>query len=1429
MRFESVVVALLSILSISNIVVATPVDSEGAYLEEREATVELAARQGKSCKLPTCYPDPESIAADMKYCDYVRRILPSYNPCTDRSQEPSTNDRCIAPFLGERYGVMPFTMRSAPTAPAMTGTESACWARFNATTTTTRPNTVSLNGAFDCLRAAQMVLQYGKSTITVRVGRGQFTSYRPATFFVTRNCQASTGVSFTELINHFMKKKRVVLQFQFRIPFASTIQSFELKVSTSDKDKLGKSVGWLRRQCADREHARQDCVVLFNLTSSSNVDEILTPTWLDSVPENVDELQFENPERVEDLVPGAIWLDNPFEALADLKRDDNDLPKLMILAVLAEKPDELPGIHEHHPPQYHDHIRVATNYVTSNINSDIDNLAISSLEAPLPDNHASHTAQVFGLLPSTTPTATPSNNNRSSDPEIDVNLIALTQLSYNLQDAKEKLLAPPEFIHIMNAKAADYLESHLPDGHESFAAGVLQLEPPSSHASFMESMLISLPTVPAYAIFRDEDLQTLKTELETHRAVCIIGELGLGKTLLATQYAWKNCDQYDWVFFISCSSMKACMNGFRGLLEATNMKHQVESASDDIEVAKSALEWLKDHSNYLLIIDTTDNLDVMKSTFSNLSYHIGGHVIITSRDSSVSTWASRAFFSPEKTVPTPTLTLPLWTRLDTITYLKHRVPFLPKLLKRDGEQDYLNDICENFLSDYPIIIEQFATLLIQSGRFNSLKIIARWLSSSGHNQLLETAADGHSGSFLDHFKRALESLIAVKDIGPLSVFLICIIGTFSSAPLPLSVFKESFNLLIKKLPEAYGGPTFKDCLHSLRSSAFLKSTDDNDSENITIHKVFHQLALPFGWTVLEENCATLLEEVRLSKEDLVDICWAASTTLVPATTCYTSYDFTIDVQKACTSMTPHLTHLSQHERQSVPFVACLERVGWIHYTSMRIQNAKPAMERALELRVIENGSSRISLACANIMESLGCLCLSLGDFKAGESLLNEAFDTKVKICGTKEAEPLIVTYERLAHLKRTQKQLPEAVELCKEALEVIQKVRGDLRSDSAQYLQMILGEVLIIQDKLEGVFEIFEEALETCRILDDPYSALNLMNCIAKVHLKKDDFEKALEVYQKVRKTSVELYGTEKHIVPAASLHTMGLCYRGLGEYHKAFELNQQYLDALVDVYGSLKAERVANTIFDTGNCLFSLGQYDAAIEKYQLSQTLFAEMGQEGSVDVADAKFRESVAQAVKGNVKTALRLVEESMATFSEKLQDDENVFTMKALHFRGHFKRLLGDFDGARSDLQLCLEKKIDFYKKREDQNVATTIIEMGCLLRDEGKHDEALEMVQEGVEIQLRVLAKKEVLQNVEGIFELALALKSVGNLEDAKWRFEESLELLYKIFGRDYKHPKMAEIRKELDLLVENPYLTVNARPSTDVEPPCYQLTENEYI
>ncbi|KAJ3413818.1 hypothetical protein HDV05_007418 [Chytridiales sp. JEL 0842] len=1102
-----------------------------------------------------------------------------------------------------------------------------------------------------------------------------------------------------------------------RIPFRGKVSKLERTLTPAE---LNRSVAWFRHQCADQEHIPENTVLLFKLPPSINIDYTLSQQFLSHVPSKLQKLQFESPDRVESLVPGGRWLQNPFERLLDHKEQDDSKQRIELLAVIVEDTDDHETIDD--PlPSYTDVEKVPIAPVVSDLSKELNDIAIACLESHLPANHSAQTAQVF-----------------------------------NLDQQKPSLSIP-------------------------------------------KPKLVGLAKTPPYCVIREDDLNTLYNELKFNRSICIIGEMGLGKTSLATQYARKHQDDYEWIFFVSCVTAHDCIEGFRNLLDATGseiVSSEILPTASDIRSA--ALRWLKSNNNYLLIIDNADDLDLVKPLFEKSEYRIGGSVMITSRNIESAAWASQAFFGGERKVNT--LPISVWSRLDTITYLKQRIPFLNRLLSRKEELESLNDICENYLNDYPIIVEQFASLMVQLGGQSSLKTMKSNLESAGWSRLLDTAGNMGMDSFAKLFHFSLESLSAKDPVGPVAVLMICLIGTFAPSPLPYSVFLKSFELLKNKLPPKFASVSMNDCLRALRSSSMIKTTSEMD--DIRIHAAFHQVALKVGWRVLEESFC-IVTEIGLTKENVVDICWSATSSLIPQESIFGSNSITVEMTNDSTIMAPHLLHLSSHsERQALPYAPCLERTGWILNMRHHYEASHTLLHRALDLRVLETGS-RNSLQVADILEALSDLQRMRGDLKPIDSMLDEAFKIKENICGTRRATPLISTFEKLVWLRRAQARYSEAVDVGLEALSLIAELKGDNKNVESADVQMIVGESLVMLGRYEMAREMFDAALETYQAVGNRLSVAEVMDHIGSMYFDQFDSNKAIEKYLEARRMYLEIFKSHKNESIANNTNCLAVAYYSLGLYHKALTYFQHYIDIASEINGSLVNFKVARVYTNMAMCLWRMGQYDNALSRVQVAQTILIEIGLSGSFKIGEVRLYESRILTELGSLDKALDSINKALDIFEATFQTRSNFHYLSALNWRGRIKRLSGDLKGAREDIEACLNGRVEFFKTKEDRWVAETRVELGCLLRAEGRLEEACQEIRDAREIHSRTLPKRELFENVNSSLALGLVYKDLGNVDDAKSFIEEGLGILYLMFGREFRHPLIQFMDKTLKTLQGN--------------------------
>lgn len=135
-----------------------------------------------------------------------------------------------------------------------------------------------------------------------------------------------------------------------------------------------------------------------------------------------------------------------------------------------------------------------------------------------------------------------------------------------------------------------------------------------------------------YFTGREEILQTLLTRLppvlsETHlqvSALCGLG--GVGKTQIALEYAYCHIQDYRAVFWIEAETLERIHSSILRIAEVLDLPERTEMKQQRIVTALQ--RWLATHSQWLLIWDGLENLDLLQPFLSPLQK---GALLITTR------------------------------------------------------------------------------------------------------------------------------------------------------------------------------------------------------------------------------------------------------------------------------------------------------------------------------------------------------------------------------------------------------------------------------------------------------------------------------------------------------------------------------------------------------------------------------------------------------------------------------------------------------------------------------------------------------------------------------------------------------------------------------------------------------------------------------
>ncbi|MFF5445036.1 FxSxx-COOH system tetratricopeptide repeat protein [Streptomyces sp. NPDC012888] len=171
--------------------------------------------------------------------------------------------------------------------------------------------------------------------------------------------------------------------------------------------------------------------------------------------------------------------------------------------------------------------------------------------------------------------------------------------------------------------------------------------------------------------------------------VTLLGLSGVGKTQVATEYAYRFSSEYDVVWWVPAEDRPTLRERLADLAPALGLPRGAGSYGEQIRAVLEALRRGTPYARWLLVFDGCDSPDDL----ADLLPTGAGHVIITSRNRE---WASRH---------TQVMEVPLYARPESITFIRRRARRLT------GEEA---DQLAEALEDYPLALDQTAGWLADS-------------------------------------------------------------------------------------------------------------------------------------------------------------------------------------------------------------------------------------------------------------------------------------------------------------------------------------------------------------------------------------------------------------------------------------------------------------------------------------------------------------------------------------------------------------------------------------------------------------------------------------------------------------------------------------------------------------------------------------------
>jgi tetratricopeptide (TPR) repeat protein len=210
----------------------------------------------------------------------------------------------------------------------------------------------------------------------------------------------------------------------------------------------------------------------------------------------------------------------------------------------------------------------------------------------------------------------------------------------------EGLLQPIVYIDLVNLSEADAKDVLLarirggrlkPSRPPNFP-GVVKAE--TATPVFPGTIEASLFCIPQrrnpFFVGRDDLLARISDALTRTGRVALSGLGGTGKTETAIEYAFRKNDEYKFVLWTRADSNESLVSGLVAL--AGELFPESKDEKDQTKIVKAMHQWLRQNSDWLLIMDNADDLDVIRSI---VEQNLPGHFIVTTRALATGTLADR--------------------------------------------------------------------------------------------------------------------------------------------------------------------------------------------------------------------------------------------------------------------------------------------------------------------------------------------------------------------------------------------------------------------------------------------------------------------------------------------------------------------------------------------------------------------------------------------------------------------------------------------------------------------------------------------------------------------------------------------------------------------------------------------------------------------
>ena len=598
----------------------------------------------------------------------------------------------------------------------------------------------------------------------------------------------------------------------------------------------------------------------------------------------------------------------------------------------------------------------------------------------------------------------------------------------------------------------------------------------------------------------------------------ISGLGGVGKTQLATEYAYRHMADYSLVWWVGAEEPAKLASDYAQL--AGQLELPEKEATDQRVVVDAVRSWLGQNRGWLLIFDNAPGPEEVRPYLPRGG---GGHVLVTSRNPN---WGSLASSLSVKTLEPG----------DSVKFL----------LKRTGRQDQEADEATAALAEalghLPLALEQAGAYIEQAGTS-----LSKYLELFGDHQRELLGRGNPPAGYEATVATTWEiSFQQVSNISPGAADLLNLCAFLAPDEIPKKLLREGS----RHLPQSLAA-TLKDTLAFNDAVAALRrySLIEVGQEALSVHRLVQAVA---------RN--RLAEDARRT--------WAAAAVrLVNDAFPFDSDDFRSWPE--CSRLLSHALAATEHAEP--PQVAPEATVRLLNHTGLYLRGraefaqARAHFKRALKIAEAAYGPNHPDVASS--VNNLGSVLRVLGDLAGARAHYQRALQITEAAYGSNHPK-VAIRVNNLGRVLRELGDLTGARAHFERTLEIDEAAYGPNHPTVAIRVNN-LGSVLQDLGDLAGAREHFERALEIDEAAYGPNhpKVATRLNNLGNVLQNLGDLVGARAHLERALEIDEAAYGPD-HPEVATDVSNLGAVLYALGDLAGARAHYQRALKIYRDVFG---------------------------------------------------------------------------------------------------------------------------------------------------------------------------------------------------------------------------------------------------------------------